>query len=272
MREVAWISLAALLAGLLGTTAATAQQTSPQSTVALDASASRALAARVDATGDGTVYLSFAARPGVCGNGGNVRVSSDRSEWGNDCEPGSVRVSLTRRDGQVTALRSYVGGRWRTAQEGRVTDLGTVPAAAAAAYLVELAGVLPATTATAAIFPSTLADSVVVWPELIRLARDGTRPSEVRQQAVFWVSQAAGAAATRELSALADENDVDLGVRERAVFALSQRPSGEGVTALLRVAETSPSPRLRQRAIFWLGQSRDPRALAYFERVLAGTP
>ena len=42
--------------------------------------------------------------------------------------------------------------------------------------------------------------------------------------------------------------------------------------ALLRVADSSPSPKLRKRAVFWLGQSRDPRALAYFERVLAGKP
>lgn len=272
MRELARMGLAALVAGLMWPATAGAQLTPRSPTVALDVVAGRTLAARVAAAGDGTVHFSFAARPGVCGNGGNVHISSSRSEWEDDCEPGPVRVSLTRRDGQLTGLRSYVGGRWRTEPERRVTDLGMVPAPAATAYLVGLAGALSATPATAAIFPATLADSVVVWPELLRLARDNARPDEVRRQAVFWVGQAAGAVVTRELSALVDENDVDLAVRERAVFALSQRPDGEGVAALLRVAETSASPTLRKRAIFWLGQSRDPRALVYFERVLAGQP
>lgn len=268
-RRAAAIALAATLGAPLS---ALAQRTVPAPTVAVDVAGGRALAARVNAVSDGTVHLSFAAREGVCGNGRNVNVSNDRAEWENDCEPGPVRLSLTRRGGQVTALRSYVGGRWRERGEARVTDLGTVPAAAAAAYLLALANQLPATPAEAAIFPATLADSVTVWPELLRLARDEKRPTKVREQAVFWVGQAAGDAATRELSALVDEADADLRVRERAVFALSQRPADEAVPALLRVADSSPSPRLRRSAIFWLGQSKDPRALSYFERVLAGKP
>jgi HEAT repeat protein len=52
------------------------------------------------------------------------------------------------------------------------------------------------------------------------------------------------------------------------VFALSQRPKDEAVPALLQVARTSRDPRLRKSAIFWLGQTDDARALAYFEDVL----
>lgn len=267
-RGCATAALTVALAAMLGAPATAHAQEAG----AMDAAAGRALAARVDATGDGTVRFSFAARPGVCGDGRNVSVRRDRDEWESDCEPGPVRVSLTRSGGQVTALRSYVGGRWRAVEGASATDLGSVPAPAAAAYLVGLAGRLTAGPAEAAILPATLADSVTVWPALLRLARDDQRPAKVRQQAVFWVGQAAGDAATRELSALVDESDTDVEVRERAVFALSQRPADEAVPALLRVARTSPSPRLRKRAIFWLGQSKDQRALAYFEQVLAGRP
>src|SRR5690606_23908291 len=79
-------------------------------------------------------------------------------------------------------------------------------------------------------------------------------------------------AATQGLSALVDDGDADLAVRERAFFALSLRPAEESLPALLRVADSTPSPKLRKRAAFWLGPSTDPRALAYFERVLAGKP
>jgi HEAT repeat protein len=57
-------------------------------------------------------------------------------------------------------------------------------------------------------------------------------------------------------------------VRKRAVFALSQRPKEESVPALLRIAKAHRDPEMRRSAIFWLGQSNDPRALAQFEELL----
>ena len=234
------------------------------------ATTARDLADRVTAVGSGTVHLSFTARPGVCGNGSSVSVNRRSDEWESECESGPVRVSLTLRDGRVTALRSYVGGRWRAEPGERTVELGMVPAPVAADYLLGLAERGSGVVADDAVFPATLADSVTLWPRLLRLARDESRPVKARQSAVFWVGQAAGEAATRGLTELVDEQDADLAVRERAVFALSQRPAEESVPALIRVARTSPSPRLRQRAIFWLGQSRDDRALAFFEEVLGG--
>ena len=51
-------------------------------------------------------------------------------------------------------------------------------------------------------------------------------------------------------------------------FALSQRRNGEGVTALINVVRTSKDPELRKKALFWLGQSKDPRALDLIEELL----
>jgi HEAT repeat protein len=45
-------------------------------------------------------------------------------------------------------------------------------------------------------------------------------------------------------------------------------PKDEAVPELLHVAQTNPSPDVRKEAIFWLGQTHDPRALAYFEQIL----
>jgi hypothetical protein len=37
---------------------------------------------------------------------------------------------------------------------------------------------------------------------------------------------------------------------------------------LIQVAQTNKNPEVRKQAMFWLGQSNDPRALEFFEKVL----
>jgi len=245
----------------------------------------QSLDARIAAVRDGTVRLTFAARPGVMGNGRDIvqwdcergncrhqvnRRSSDIADvdWGSACDSGPVRLTLETRHGEVSDLRVAVGGQWVPRSD--VTDLGSVPAAEGARYLLELARRISSRLGGRAIFAATLADSVVVWPDLLRLARDGGVTTETRRQAVFWVSQAAGSAATKGLDDLVGEDTVDREVREQAVFALSQRPREEGVPALIRLARTHRDPEIRRRAIFWLGQSNAPRALALFEELLTG--
>ena len=226
------------------------------------------LAQRVTALGEGSLRFSFAARAGVCSTGGHsITVDDDgRGEWESDCTPGPVRVSLRVRGGRVEDASTYVGGRWRAAGTG-TTDLGAVPARQAAADLIALAEQSRG-DADELITAATLADSAVVWPDLLRLARRTDLPLETRRKAVFWLGQAAGAAATRGLDSLADDDAGDVEVRKEAVFALSQRPADEGVPALIRIARTSPHAELRKSALFWLGQSEDPRALELFEEIL----
>jgi hypothetical protein len=243
------------------------------------------LGLRVASASDGTVHLSFAARPGVCGNGRNViavecagrtcgrqrimfggNVAGDEVEY--DCEPGPVRVSLTVRGGRVLSLRTYVGGRWVTPPGPGVTDLGIVSPRDATDFLLGLARGADGRVGEDAILPATFADSVMVWPALLELARAEQVPRGTRRQAVFWLGQAASAAATPGLADLVDDGGVDHDVREQAVFALSQQPHDAGIPALIRIARSHPEPAVRRKAIFWLGQSGDPRALALFEELL----
>jgi hypothetical protein len=37
---------------------------------------------------------------------------------------------------------------------------------------------------------------------------------------------------------------------------------------LIAVAKTNKDPEIRKRALFWLGQSNDPRAIDLFEQLL----
>lgn len=239
---------------------------------------------RIATAPDGIVRLTFAAREGVCGDGrgsvsmncedgncGHYTVNVGNRDWNEveyDCDAGPVRVSLRVAGGRVTSLRTYVGGRWRVTSGTGVTDLGTVGAREATAYFLALAAKDSGNSAEHAIFPAILADSVTVWPDLLRIAKNERISRRTRRQAVFWLGQAAGDAATKGLSDLVDDNSADRDVREQAVFALSQRPKDEGVPALIRIARENKDPELRRKAIFWLGQSDDPRALALFEELL----
>jgi len=103
--------------------------------------------------------------------------------------------------------------------------------------------------------------------EMIRMAHDDTS-AHVRGQALFWLAQKAGKKAVGTITG-AIENDPDTEVKKKAVFALSQLPKDEGVPKLIEVAQTNRNREVRKQAIFWLGQSNDPRALQFFEKILA---
>ena len=101
---------------------------------------------------------------------------------------------------------------------------------------------------------------------LLIAARDGAT-THVRGQALFWLAQRAGEQAVGAISD-AIANDPETEVKRRAVFALSQLPRGDGVPLLIQVARTHTNPAVRKQAMFWLGQSRDPRALQFFQEIL----
>lgn len=237
-------------------------------------------AQRLAGVRDGRVRFTVTLRPDVCGSGQNIWRSRDgrsRTTWGNresrdveydvDCESGPGRVVIDKSEGEITDLRFYVGGRWRVGST--VTDLGAVSAREGAALLTSVARTNEGKAGRNAIFPLTLIDSVEVWRDLMQLARDDSRPRETRRQAVFWLGQLAEGPATAGLDELVGEDALDRDVREQAIFALSQRPKDEGIPALVKVVRTSRDPALRKKALFWLGQSGDPRALQLIEELLA---
>jgi HEAT repeats len=231
------------------------------------AAAQETLSARLKTLSpNGTVRLNFAARPGVCGDGSNnINTRQASEEWEPNCDDQPVRVSLQLRDRTVVAVRTYVGGRWRAG--GSARDLGTVRPQDAAAFFLQLASE-PRSLRGDPVLPATLADSVTIWPSLLRLARNPQMPEDRRRTAIFWLGQEAGAAATSALDSVVTHDDTSRELRKQAVFALSQRPADEGVPALIRIARTNRDPELRRTALFWLGQSEDPRALDLFEEIL----
>ena len=91
--------------------------------------------------------------------------------------------------------------------------------------------------------------------------------AHLRGQALFWLAQRAGQQAVATITNAIDA-DPETEVKKRAVFALSQLPKDEGVPRLIDVARNNRNPEVRRQAFFWLGQSKDPRAVQFFEEIL----
>ena len=237
----------------------------------------QSLASRVAAEKDGAVTFHYAARPGVCGDGESfVRTGrhSYHGSWSSNrlmepCIFGPVQVRLTVEDGAVHRVETWVG----PLRSRRARDLGEVSAPEAARYLMTIAAEGTRGASAKAIFPAVLADSATVWPALFPIARGAdARSKGTRQDALFWLSRfASGAVAGRPNDPFADdeeEESADDDLKSHAVFVVSQLPREEGIPQLIEIARSNRSWRVRSKALFWLGQSGDPRAIDLFESVL----
>jgi HEAT repeats len=239
----------------------------------------QSLASRVAAVDNGAVTFHYAARPGVCGDGESFVRTGPRTFHGSwhsnrrmePCIYGPVQVRLTIANGAVQRVESWVGPlRSRGARD---LDLGEVSAPEAARYLITIAARGTAGASKKAIFPAVLADSATVWPALFPIARDTeTRSKSTRQDALFWLSRFASAElAGRPNNPFAEDEEPhseDDELKSHAVFVLSQLPRDEGIPQLIDVARSNRNWRVRSKALFWLGQSGDPRAIELFESVL----
>jgi tetratricopeptide (TPR) repeat protein len=92
---------------------------------------------------------------------------------------------------------------------------------------------------------------------LMNIAVNQKEDIELRKKALFWAGQSG--VATSELSSLyARMGDTEM--KEQMIFVFSQRQhDAAAMDKLFDIAKNEKEPELRKKAIFWLGQSRDPR-------------
>jgi HEAT repeat protein len=92
---------------------------------------------------------------------------------------------------------------------------------------------------------------------LMNIAVNPKEDIELRKKALFWAGQSGVAIA--EMSRLYDRMG-DAEMREQVIFVLSQRQRDPAaMDKLFDIAKNEKDAELRKKAIFWLGQSRDPR-------------
>jgi HEAT repeat protein len=100
---------------------------------------------------------------------------------------------------------------------------------------------------------------------LVSIARDRTQPLETRKQALFWAGQ--GGAPLADLTSLYNTMD-EREMRDQLIFVYSQREEPAAVDKLLEIARRDSDPELRKKALFWLGQSDDPRAAKALQDII----
>lgn len=100
---------------------------------------------------------------------------------------------------------------------------------------------------------------------LLGIARDTAQGIEMRKQALFWAGQ--GGVSIEELTKLYG-SVADREMREQLIFVYSQRDEPAALDQLIEIAKRDPSPDLRKRALFWLGQSEDSRAVQALQEII----
>jgi hypothetical protein len=225
-----------------------------------------ALALRIAEVDEGWVHFAYPARPGVSDNDEEYIIRDGEVVVNAGAGDGLVHVALERGRGEVERLRLRVGRLPR--RLGRhITDLGEVAARDAVDYLLPLAREASEDIAEDAVTAVALAD-VETWQPLLAIARDHRRPKDVRQGAIFWVSQQAGDKVAGALETMVADTDEEIELREHAIFALSECLDEDAVAVLGRIARESDHPDLRRQALFWLAQRDDPAVLDFFEGIL----
>lgn len=118
-----------------------------------------------------------------------------------------------------------------------------------------------------AVFALTQSKEPQAIPEIVRVAREDSN-TRVRGQALFWLAQTATRQISEDAIRRAIDNDPETDVKKKAVFALTQIKNGDGVPLLIEIAKTNRNAVVKKEAMVRLGQSKDPRAVKFFEDLL----
>jgi hypothetical protein len=242
--------------------------------VPIACSAQSALERQIAGAGDSPAQFHFAARAGVCGNGRTYFRSDDDSWYGtvyngdgmrNDqCVNGPVRVVITRAGKDVVRVETFVGPQAPDAPPAK--ELGAVSTKEAVAYLLNVASTTDGKPARDALTPAMLADSAVVTPKLLEIAKDQSRSRDIRRSAINWLARrrdepggvgASGIA--KALDQLVRDRTESETIRQQALGTISRFDRGEGIPTLMGFS-TDPDKWLAKQAFQTLARSGDPRA------------
>jgi beta-lactamase regulating signal transducer with metallopeptidase domain len=253
---------------------------------------------------EGVARFSFAARPEACGSGvdrdgagmfallptkdwspagspgqaaffsfdaddfSRLSLSPDPS-WTRKCQNGPVYVDLTIRDRRIASLQISVGNPTRPLNAESVKDVRDVTSRDAASYLLSIARTSRQTTiATNAILAAMLAKDVVIYPQLLEIATDASRPERIRQTALRWVALDPSPAARDALEQRADDlprgDDADTGENPAALGDFIARiPDFRHRNALKILLDDGRPLATRKQAIHWADdEGIDPGVLA----------
>jgi HEAT repeat protein len=106
-----------------------------------------------------------------------------------------------------------------------------------------------------AIFAMSQQHSPRARDQLKKITTDKTASIELRKQALFWAAQNGGMSEADLMQTYRETPEREL--RDQLIFLMSQN---RAIDSLIQIARTDADPEQRKKAVFWLGQQRDPRA------------
>jgi HEAT repeat protein len=102
---------------------------------------------------------------------------------------------------------------------------------------------------------------------LLDQAMNQSLSMELRKSALFWAGQS-GAADVAQLSSVYDKA-TDVEFKEQVIFVLQQKGRNTAaIDKLIDIARNDKNRDLRSKAVFWLGQSRDPRVIKLLQDII----
>ena len=105
--------------------------------------------------------------------------------------------------------------------------------------------------------------------EFLRTTAESTAASRTdRDRAAHALAATRGSAGLAIVRRLFD-TDTDERFRESLAGAIAMAPNNAGTSALIDIATKDKNRKVRERAFFWLGRSKDPRAQKFVEEILA---
>jgi hypothetical protein len=222
----------------------------------------------VDRADEGNYYFGFETREGVRGDGHSLSIDSDGSSWwSRNMTEGPGRVWMRIRDGEVVDVDLEVGGPEPRLRDSTI-DLGMIDAVEVRDVLFGIAARTRRHDMEALVVGAVVSDGFEDWQPVLDVARNEESPEDLREAAIFWLGQGASKLATEGLVRLVEDDDVELELREHAIFSLSQQGLDTAFKPLRRVALHSRHAQLREQAFFWLAQHDDPRVIDLLEEVL----
>lgn len=244
----------------------------------------QSLADRVNGAPAGAVQFTFAARPGVCGNGRGFIQTGNSTYYGSYvgsysttngdivraevCQNGPVHVVIDRAGRDIIAIQTYVGEPAPPATAPTVTaaNLGRVGGQQAADFLLDVATKAEGRVGRDAIFPATIADSASTTDRLIAIAKNQALSRDTRRAALSHMGNSVPAgqvvptrAADAMVAIARDESD-NQSVRQQALAVLSRLEHGVGIPALVELSRQQGYTWLAKESIAALSRSGDPRA------------
>lgn len=112
-------------------------------------------------------------------------------------------------------------------------------------------------------------DRAATGPWLSAIAANTQEPIKLRKSAIFWAGQS-GAPLADLIRAY--DRMPDLEMKEQVIFVLSQRSEKEATDKLIAIVRTERVAKLRERAMFWLGQRNDPGVPELMMEILERRP